>query len=613
MPTQSTHIQIITFGTPGVSVAGQPIKLKRQKSLALLAYLAHTQAAHSREHIAALLWPEARHEVALSGLRNVLTDLNSTPLAPFIDSYHALQLSGPLDVDLWRYRALYAQIEQMNCTHNTHAKGCIQALHALLDLYRGDFLADFQVKHAPNFGDWQYHHQLAFRRQVLAVYAALTKHYTLQQHDEAAISIAGRWLAHDVYNEAIVRLLMQLHARNAADDLALARFNNFQHMLKQNLQRTPDARTIALYEEIQSGQYRPRSPVAELSASLRNILPRQPRRLVGREEDVAMLKQHLGIGAPDKRQQVIVLSAPPGYGKSTLVAHLAHDSGVQNAFRDGILWSGLGRTPNLENILRLWMLALGISEMPNRPGAKQLALQLAIGLQARQVLLILDDVWALEHMKLFTLASNTTVIAITSQANAIAHPLAAGDQRVHYALQPLTTSAALALLHELAPEFIDAHPKIVEQLLAYYGTAPMLLHALSLELQVHHPDDDIHNLLKRIGNPAYLLDLPTSLSDIGPQETAPTIRTVLQEQLPPLPPALGTILNTLYERLHAQAPLTAYWLTINTLQNLTPDDAQRSRLQLQDCGLLLTEQDDAMQLNPVVLAFYCQTPRTGLA
>ncbi len=66
------------LGPPTIELDGQPVSLGRHKATALLAYLALSPGAHSRDSLAALLWPELDQRRARAEVRRTLSLLNRT-------------------------------------------------------------------------------------------------------------------------------------------------------------------------------------------------------------------------------------------------------------------------------------------------------------------------------------------------------------------------------------------------------------------------------------------------------------------------------------------------------------------------------------------------------
>ncbi len=53
-----SQMALYLFGPPRLELDGTPVHIPRRKAMTLLAYLAVTGQSHSRDSLAALLWPE---------------------------------------------------------------------------------------------------------------------------------------------------------------------------------------------------------------------------------------------------------------------------------------------------------------------------------------------------------------------------------------------------------------------------------------------------------------------------------------------------------------------------------------------------------------------------
>lgn len=92
--------KLFLFGTPAFQCNGQSQSIQRRKARALLAYLAVTGQSHSREALAALLWPEHDRSRALADLSRILYSLRKTLGANFfLTDRESLALNG--DANLW--------------------------------------------------------------------------------------------------------------------------------------------------------------------------------------------------------------------------------------------------------------------------------------------------------------------------------------------------------------------------------------------------------------------------------------------------------------------------------------------------------------------------------
>ena len=123
-------------------------------------------------------------------------------------------------------------------------------------------------------------------------------------------------------------------------------------------------------------------------------VPELPTIHLPRDEDLNRIKTLLLAGS-------VAISAPSikvgvqgmgGIGKSVLAAAVAHDSDVQKAFPDGIVWVPIGQTPALVSLQFDVMTALGVNPQPfDNPS--QGTTRLREALREKRCLLILDDVW----------------------------------------------------------------------------------------------------------------------------------------------------------------------------------------------------------------------------
>ena len=70
-------LTIALLGAPRIEVDGAPLRVDTRKAVALLAFLAVTGHAHSRDRLTALLWPEYDDDRARAALRRTLSTLKT--------------------------------------------------------------------------------------------------------------------------------------------------------------------------------------------------------------------------------------------------------------------------------------------------------------------------------------------------------------------------------------------------------------------------------------------------------------------------------------------------------------------------------------------------------
>ncbi|XP_022775219.1 probable disease resistance protein At5g66900 isoform X2 [Durio zibethinus] len=121
-------------------------------------------------------------------------------------------------------------------------------------------------------------------------------------------------------------------------------------------------------------------------------VPEPPGKVVGFDVPLAELKVKLfkdGVS-------VIVVSAPGGSGKTTLVKELCRDEKVKGKFKENIFYVNVSKAPNVEIILRK-LLQVNDHRMPEFQSEEDALNQLEQNLRQMAtdpILLILDDVWS---------------------------------------------------------------------------------------------------------------------------------------------------------------------------------------------------------------------------
>src|SRR5579885_956016 len=193
--------------------------------------------------------------------------------------------------------------------------------------------------------------------------------------------------------------------------------------------------------------------------------------LIGRDHLLPQLRAYLCADTP---ASLIALYGLPGVGTTTPAVALAHDQTMQDHFHDGILWAGLGPHPDIPGLLNHWGALLGVSESESQklrtPEAWIRRLRAAIG--ARQMLLIIDDAWEIEHALAFKVGGPRCGYLVTSRFPGLALQLAGkGATQV----KELSDQDGVRLLARLAPQVVTDEPKIAQSLVQSVGGLPLAL------------------------------------------------------------------------------------------------------------------------------------------
>lgn len=253
-------------------------------------------------------------------------------------------------------------------------------------------------------------------------------------------------------------------------------------------------------------------------------------KLIGRDPLLSGLKQRLF------EHEKIVLSALnglPGVGKTSLALTLAHDDEVIEHFRDGILWSALGPGPDILSLLSRWGTLLGIAgaerEKCDSAEAWARAVRAAIG--NRKMLLVIDDVWKLEDALALKVGGPYCAYILTTRFPQLAIQFASNGVTV---VDELNEEDSLALLAQLAPEFVSRQPGEARELVKLVGGLPLALFLTGKYLQVHTYSGQQRRLqttLQRLHQAETRLRLaePRALSEQSP--SLPTNQPVSLENL----------------------------------------------------------------------------------
>jgi nucleoside phosphorylase len=263
--------------------------------------------------------------------------------------------------------------------------------------------------------------------------------------------------------------------------------------------------------------------------------PASPAIFLGRDEDMLTLKERLGIGRREESSKLVqVLTAVrgwPGIGKTATATVLARDPDIIAAFPDGILWTSLGPSPNLLSELATWGRALGTDEILRAPTLKEATSLLAAILRNKRMLLIVDDVWEVEHVVPFQqVRGSDCALLITTRQLGVANGLSLPAEAI-YNLPALTEERALELLRILAPSVVAEHPDECLELVRDIECLPLALHVAGRTLNTESTLGwGVTDLLKDLREGARLIKekAPADMMDYE-SETIPTVAALLKK------------------------------------------------------------------------------------
>lgn len=337
-----SQLAFFLFGPPQIKLNSQPVELSRRKAVALLVYLAVTNQPHSRDALAALLWPELDQSRARAALRRALSEINTSLAGDWLDADRetvALTPQADVQLDVTQFQRLLAE----------------QRLAEAVVLYQDDFMAGFSLRDCPAFDEWQFFQAESRRQELAGALAELVEQHSVRQEFEPAIEYARRWLTLDPLHEPAQRRLMELYARSGQRAAALRQYQESQRILDEELGVPPAEETTYLAERIRTGQVdapvagpAPAPSPAKLPAFLDsptdNLPPVAP--FVGRQVELNQLENHLQL-AGRGQGRVVLITGEAGSGKTALVRAFArraeHPAGNVVAAGGGCnAYTGLG-------------------------------------------------------------------------------------------------------------------------------------------------------------------------------------------------------------------------------------------------------------------------------
>ena len=323
-------LQISTLGGLSICLDGEPvIGLASRKVEALLAYLACNPRQHPREVLAEMFWAERAQSQAMSNLRVALSSLRKH-LQPFVViTRDTVSINSAADPSAGSGQVVWLDVAEFE------QKLDIGKIEEAVALYQGDFLEGFYVRGCPGFEDWASVERERLYHTVVDVLQGLVESTIAQGRFQDGIGYASQMLQLDPLSESAYQQMMVLLAHSGQRGAALAQYEACRRVLADELGVEPDAKTVALHQQIQAGELEApvSAPLAlvlseiEIKYRLPAFLETQredpPRPVfVARERELERLDSFLET-ALNGKGQVVFITGGPGRGKTALMAEFA--------------------------------------------------------------------------------------------------------------------------------------------------------------------------------------------------------------------------------------------------------------------------------------------------
>ncbi len=249
------ELELRCFGPFAVWRRGQPIPAEsftRGKALVLLKLLAlNAGAPVNRDVLIEQLWPEVEPRQGANRLHGVVHDLRSVIEPSRTDrdwkyvrnrgELYYLDMSGPIDVDLVRFRQALARGVRGD---DEGAPEAAAALEEAVDTYRGELFAD------EPFAEWCDAERAALREAYIDALERLARVHRSQGNHEKVLSCWRRALRASPFREDLLIAQMELLQELGRPREAQAAFEEHRRLLEGELDAEASPELLALSHRI---------------------------------------------------------------------------------------------------------------------------------------------------------------------------------------------------------------------------------------------------------------------------------------------------------------------------------------------------------------------------
>ncbi len=253
------RLSLYLLGTYDITIDGEKIEGLYNQAKALLVYLVvESHRWHSRESLAAMLWPNEPEHTAKQNLRQAVSRLRvalkerDSGLSYIEATRTGLKFNTASDYtcDYEAFRsACCAGNNLVEQSHIADATGWMQEAE---QYYRGKFLAHFSAEYSDPLREWIHSRAEAVKLEAVAVTEKLSQYYERQGDFTQAISAAHKLVDIEPWSEGPRHLLIRLLSESGNDVAALVQYESCCSMMRSELGVEPSQETVALFNRIKN-------------------------------------------------------------------------------------------------------------------------------------------------------------------------------------------------------------------------------------------------------------------------------------------------------------------------------------------------------------------------
>ncbi len=366
-------LEIRLLGKFDIRLDKRTVEIASRPAQSLLAYLLIKPGAHRREKLAGLLWPDAAETNARAYLRQALWRVRRSLQAGGQDYILADDLTVA-----WRPVDCWLDVAELE--RDIALNDPIEEIVRCVSCYEGELLPGF-------YDEWVFFE----RERLQAIYehkmSLLLERLVAARRWPEVLDWGERWVALGFGPEPAYRALMLAHYGLGDHSGMVAAYQRCVEALRRELEAEPTEPTRTLYEQLLKGnaswESAPQAPALERGPAQAppGNLPRQLTSFIGREREIAEVKQRLS----DSTSRLVTLTGAGGCGKTRLALQVGQE--LLSHYPHGVWLVELGPVTDPAMVPQAVAAALDLHE---EPCCSWLA-KITNYLRAQKALLILDN------------------------------------------------------------------------------------------------------------------------------------------------------------------------------------------------------------------------------